>query len=201
MKYLGIIKHLQIQRDHLKVGQSPNRIYRPDPLMSVMGLKLTDRGVFGLSDNPEVIVDVHHIDHPHSRNRGNENGVSINFTAHYTKMRQYFGTDLKEGEAGENILIENDTHLTMYDLGQRIAIQSQQTGEHVYLNHTIPAPPCAEFSIFAAQQPLSGEAMKSALQFLDDGMRGFYTSLQMHNNTSTSRFIIQVGDPVFALYE
>lgn len=195
MKLLGTIKKLQIQRDQLKVGQAPNRVYTTTPLLTVTCIKPTLRGVFGYTDMDNVLVDVHHLDHPHSRNRGNENGLSINFTGHYDRIRQRFGPHMTDGVAGENILVDNAEHITLEELGQRFAIESAVTGQVIYLENTRPAVPCVEFATFTAQGPLSGESMKDALQFLDDGMRGFYTSLAQNQKDP----IIQTGDRVFAL--
>ena len=61
----------------------------------------------------------------------------------------------------------------------------------------VVATPCIEFSQFAinAQMPPSNELIKETLQFLNDGMRGFYATLpEMEELT-----VVQAGDILFAL--
>jgi hypothetical protein len=54
------------------------------------------------------------------------------------------------------------------------------------------APPCREFSGYSARST-EPEAIKGALQFLDDGLRGFYCALG--NPVS---MVITIGDVVLA---
>jgi hypothetical protein len=43
------------------------------------------------------------------------------------------------------------------------------------LANAISAPPCMPFAKFALRDPAaSSETIKSAIQFMDEGMRGFY---------------------------
>ena len=130
---LGRIKQVQVQRSSLKPGKRLSRYYDPTPLLVVESLELTPDGVFGFSINGKRVIDVHHRNHPTSRNHNRTNGVSLGFTSHYKTMRTQFGEHLVDGCAGENILIETDVIITLSDLGNRLAIQSEATGELVYL--------------------------------------------------------------------
>src|SRR3954471_6610206 len=101
---MGTIVRLQVQESSLKVGTKPRR-YEPAPIRSVPALRISVAGVVGLVQNGQAIVDVHHHDHPASKNRGGKNGISLGFTTHYRAMRNQFGEHLPDGIAGENILI------------------------------------------------------------------------------------------------
>lgn len=173
----------------------PNRIYTTEPLMTVDSLRLTPCGVFGMLMDGGEIIDVHHIDHPNSRNRGNENGVSLNFTAHYDKMRARFGNHILNGDAGENILVESENVVALDDLGVKIAIEDMTTGKFTHLTHVIAAPPCVEFSYYVLNKRENGAIIKETLQFLDDGTRGFYMTLGAESEHS----IIHTGDKVYAV--
>ncbi len=192
MKPIGIIKQVQIQRSPLKTGEGAERVYNPVSLLVVDSLRLTPMGAFGLTAYGEEIMDVHHVNHRQSRNNGNANGLSFNFTAHYTKMRERFGSHLTDGIAAENILIEYDQIITQPEIGDRLIIQNVTTNDITVLYEVIDAPPCAPFACFAAKQTLEGQLMKEALQFLDVGTRGFYMTL-----TSEQDAVVQVGDKVF----
>ena len=76
MRLIGTIVRLQIQESSLKVGDRPRR-YDPVPIRSVPALRVSTAGVVGLAKNGETIVDVHHDDHPASKNRGGENGIRL----------------------------------------------------------------------------------------------------------------------------
>lgn len=149
-------------------------------------------GAFGSIGDGGYVIDVHHVSHPGSRNRG-DNWISVGFTSHYRDMRARFGDHLVDGCAGENILVESDEPFTPSTLGKRLAIRNASTGENVLFVSIIAAPPCVEFSQFAARHPLSAEQTKETLQFLDNGMRGFYARLDGELG------IIQVGDTLYVM--
>lgn len=197
MELLGTIKQVQIQRENLKLGETPNRVYHTDPLLVVDSLKLTSRGVLGVMMDGAEIIDVHHIDHPGSRNRGNENGLSMNFTAHYGRMRGQYGEHLAEGVAGENILVNFERIITMEELGTKLAIENADTKQLIYLERVRVAEPCVEFSHFVLQERAGGEKVKETLQFIGDGIRGFYMALADGQNNPT----IQAGDRVYTLHD
>src|SRR5215212_7085368 len=105
MRKLGLIKHVQLQRASLKQGQRPQRYYDPTPLLLVERLQLTPGGVRAVSAEGVPIIDIHHADHPETKNSQGKNGISISFTSHYRAMRERYGAHLPDGCAGENILI------------------------------------------------------------------------------------------------
>src|SRR5262245_2856727 len=178
MREIGSIKLIQVQRSSLKAGERPYRYYDPTPLLVVDGLLLSPEGVVGLAADGQRVIDVHNAGHSASKNHQGVNGVSIGFTGHYQAMCQRFGTHLTDGIAGENILVEADPIFALNELGDRLAIETAG-GALVYLVDLLVAAPCVEFSQFAASQGerLPAEALKVTLQFLGEGMRGFYASL------------------------
>jgi hypothetical protein len=188
MQSIGTIKQVQIQRASLKAGRRPYAYYDPTPLLVVDELLLSPDGVVGVADGGEQIVDVHHAAHLASKSRQGSNGISIGFTGHYQAMRERFGAHLGDGIAGENILVECDHVLALDDLGEQLAIETAG-GALIRLVDLLVAAPCVEFSQFAAGQAerLPPEAMKATLQFLDEGMRGFYTRLPLDAGEATVR--------------
>ena len=199
MHEIGRIKQVQIQRSSLKRGERLSRYYDPTPLLVVESLELTPDGVFGITINGKQVMDVHHINHPISRNHNGINGVSLGFTSHYKAIRNQFGEHLVDGCAGENILIETDAIITLPDLGNRIAIQSKEIRVFVHLINFKVAAPCVEFSQFAANHgmPLAAEPLKAALQSLNDGIRGFYATVI----DQETLMLVKAGDRVFVVDE
>jgi len=174
---IGTVVRLQIQEASLKVGSTPRR-YDPAPIRSVPTLSLSPGGVVGLAENGETVIDVHHHDHPASKNHGGENGISLGFTAHYVAMRQRFGQHLRDGIAGENILIEVDRQFSVGDLADGVVIEGAG-GRRLELRPVIVAAPCVEFSRYAQKFPDGARpdaTVSEALRFLDAGMRGFYAT-------------------------
>ena len=155
MHEIGRIKLLQVQQSGLKVKQHPYGYYDPTPLLVVESLLLSPEGVIGVTVDGRRVVDVHHAHHPASRNHKGVNGVSVGFTGHYKAMRSKFGDHLADGCAGENILVEAESILRLADLGKRLAIQMQKTGELIYLTRLKVAAPCVEFSQFAASHGMA----------------------------------------------
>lgn len=179
MRDIGRIKQVQIQRSSLKLGERPYRVYDPAPLMVVDSLLFNARGVIGLNADGARIIDVHHRDHPTSRNNGGVNGLSIGFTSHYRAMTDRYGDHVINGCAGENILVETEDQVELADLGARLVIRDSVTGESVYLTEIMVAAPCIEFCHYVHKAnlqtaPLVADAVKAGLQFLGNGMRGFY---------------------------
>lgn len=195
MREIGRIKRLQIQRSTLKPGERLHRYYYPDPIMGVPRLLLAPRGVIALTDDQQEIMDLHHADHPQTHNSKGKNGVSLGFTTHYQAMRAQYGEHLIDGIAGENILVETDRAFVLADLGQRIIIESQQTGQRVYLYDFKVAAPCVEFTHYAVNHGLSLPAaqLKAALQFLDNGRRGFYARI----TEQEMPIVVQIGDKIY----
>ncbi len=197
MHEIGHITLLQVQRSSLKLGERLETYYDPTPLLEVEGLRLTPQGVFGITGDGSEVMDLHHIDHPETHNIDGVNGVSIGFTSHYQSMREAYGEHLVNGIAGENILIEADSIVTLKDLGSRVAIALQKTGQIVYLTDLEVAAPCIEFSQFAANygKSLLPDKLKAALQFLNDGRRGFYATIE----DAPNELIVHVGDKIFVV--
>jgi hypothetical protein len=189
---VGTVVRLQVQESSLKVGSKPRR-YDPAPIQSVPALSLDPAGVVGLAENGQAVVDVHHHDHPSSKNRGGENGISLGFTTHYIAMRQRFGQHLHDGIAGENILIEVDRQLSVEDLAGGVVIEGAG-GRRLELRPVIVAAPCVEFSRYALTFPDDARpdaTVTEALRFLDAGMRGFYATY------SGEPAVVEIGARVF----
>ena len=195
MREIGRVKQVQVQRTGLKPGDRLRTYYDPSPLLVVDQALVSAEGVIGVTDDGERVLDVHHMQHPQTRNSGGKNGVSIGFTSHYDAMRTRLNPRLADGCAGENILIEAERSFALADLGGEVALQSAATGEVLYLARLKVAAPCIEFSQYAANDgmPMAGRALKETLQFLDEGRRGFYaTATNQHEPVS-----IRAGDRVF----
>ena len=196
MREIGQISLIQVQRSALVVEDRTKSYYDPTPLVVVEYLLLSPQGVIGVAADGSQVMDIHHENHPNSHNHKGINGVSIGFTSHYRAMRSKLGEHLMDGIAGENIVVESATPHSLANLGERLAIQIQQTGRYIYLSGLQVATPCVEFSLFAANHgmPLPAAQLKETLQFLDGGTRGFYARMEDLQDTVTLR----VGDKVFA---
>jgi hypothetical protein len=190
LKPLGRIVRLQIQPAPLKLGEKPNRRYDPSALRGVSELTLTREGATARTPEGETVLDIHHARHPHTRNHANTNPLSIGFSAHYDLMRAEYGEQLWTGCAGETIIVENLQRIKLDDVAAGIAIVPQNGGAAVWLTSVAVARPCLPFSGYV----LGGtEALvKTTLQFLDDGLRGFYCALEQDAPAP-----IAVGDNVF----
>lgn len=190
LKSLGRILRLQIQPTPLKLGEKPNRRYDPSALMVVSELTLTREGAQARTPEGETVLDIHHARHPHTRNNANTNPLSVGFTAHYDLMRAEYGEHLWTGCAGETLIVENLQRIKLDDVARGIAIAPQNGGEPVWLKSVMVARPCLPFSGYV----LGGTeaSVKTTLQFLDNGMRGFYCALEQESPAT-----IAVGDNVF----
>jgi len=187
MRDVGEIVRLQIQRSSLKTGEKPNRRYDPTPLLIVDRLAVTPAGVRGQSDGGAWLVAVHHRAHPQTKNEDGLHGVSVGFTAHYDAMRARFGDHLSPGCAGENLLAVADRRLSYEELAEGIAVVDAAGRELVRLDVLQVAHPCRPFTGWALGGTVEAQVLKEHLQFLDDGMRGFYCR-------ATGSGIVSVGD-------
>jgi hypothetical protein len=192
LELIGPIVRLQVQISSLKQGERPRSWYDPAPIRSVPKLQIDDGGVTGIDGTS--LADVHHRDHPLSKYRG-ENGISVGLTGHYKRMRERFGDHLVEGIAGESILVQADRTITEGEIEHGVVILT--ANGPVELSAMLSAPPCVEFSKFCAgyrpeQKP--DLTITETLQFLNDGMRGFYATLA---EGSPSPAAIAVGDRVY----
>lgn len=193
MYKIGYVTQVQIQRSSLKVGERPNLVYNPSPLFVVDALLVSPEGCVGQNADGARLLDVHNRAHAHSKNSG-ANGISFNFTQHYQHMRTRFGPHITDGCAGENILIEAKRVFSLAELGKQIVFQNAASGQLICFSALMVAAPCVEFSRFVNKYtPLTSEHIKSTLQFLDEGIRGFYATVRDTQN------IIQAGDQVFLL--
>jgi hypothetical protein len=178
MRVIGEVVRLQAQIEPLKVGEAPRRRYEPEPITPVAALWLQPDGVEGETEMGERLLDVHNERHPHSRNRGGENGVSLGFTSHYALMRERFGPHLTDGIAGESILIETDAVFANGDLPGDLLLETP-AGERAALTGVIVAAPCVEFSRWCLRFPEDARpdlTVTAALQFLHQGLRGWYAT-------------------------
>ncbi|HLF28662.1 MAG TPA: hypothetical protein VJG32_20200 [Anaerolineae bacterium] len=195
LREIGTVARLQIQRSSLKIGQKPYRTYDPSPLLDVRQVSISPAGVVALPPDGQTLLDVHHRDHPDSQ-QAVGNSVSIGFTANYAKMRERFGEHIIHGCAGENILIETGESFALADLGRGVMIRCSVADAELWLGEILVAHPCVEFSRYSLQHPQaekSSDIIKTTLQFLEDGMRGFYaTPGNVHGP-----LIISVGDRVY----
>ncbi len=176
MRTIGRITRLQIQRGSLKRGEKPTRLYDPTPLLSVPALNVTPDGALGASPGAEDtwIVDVHHRAHPDTKNEDGLHGISLGFTSHYDAMREHFGNRVEVGCAGENIIATSDRRFSYDELAAGVAILSPDGKERVRLKVLQVAHPCRPFTGWALGKHVEPEELKKHLQFLDNGMRGFY---------------------------
>jgi hypothetical protein len=194
MQFLGKICRLQVQPTSLKVGDVSRRSYDPAGIRVVPTMTVTPDGVIGWSESGERIDDIHNRDHPASKNRG-DNAISIGFLSHYDEMRRAYGEHVVDGIAGENIVVEQDQLIGEDDIDRGFAIETS-AGSLIRFHHVIVATPCVEFSRYAMQFPEDArpdETVTSTLQFLNDGMRGYYAS---YTGPDVN---VSVGDRVFVL--
>ncbi len=190
MREIGVVKWVQIQQSPLKTGEGANRTYHPSPLLVVEQLRLTADGIEGITVAGETLIDVHHRQHPQTRqNTDGVNGISFGFLKNYPTIRERFGDHLPDGVGGENILIEADI---LPDMVQDKVWIRATNGQLMGLHNVRPAVPCEPFTRFCANRVLAAAEMKAALQFLDDGRRGYYATLTLPVDYS----LVQAGDVV-----
>lgn len=192
---LGPIVRLQIQRSPLKVGEKPNRVYSPAPILAVERLTLTTHGAIAPLPDGTRLLDVHHLDHPQTRNRGKGNALSIGFTAHYALMSKQFGERVATGCAGENILVQTERRVELAEIEKGLAIQTA-SGALVPLNGVMVATPCKPFTGYLLGGTVDSETFKRSLQFLDHGTRGYYCSL-----AASEPVTIALGDTLLAVVD
>jgi hypothetical protein len=176
MRTIGTVTRLQIQRGSLKRGEKPTRVYDPAPLLAVAALSVSPDGALGASpDDPDAwIIDVHHRAHPQTKNDDGLHGISLGFTSHYSAMREHFGDKLSVGCAGENIIASAERRFSYEELEGGVAVLAPDGTERVRLRVLQVAHPCKPFTGWALGKQVEPEELKKALQFLDNGMRGFY---------------------------
>lgn len=191
MQKIGTVAFVQVQRYSMKKVVSDDWQYDTNPLLTVEKLWLSDSGIMGITDDNTVIVDVHSQSHPESKYRG-DNKISFGFLPEYVAMRERFGEHMQDGIAGENILIQVEENLPTDILDKKWILETSD-GQRIDLTSIVVAPPCREFSIFCAQETISGAELKETLQFLHNGRRGYYAELADADLTC----IIQAGDSLY----
>lgn len=196
-RQLGKIKLVQLQPSGLIIETPTGYFYDPSRRVEVDRLLITPKGIEATKPDGEHVLDIHHLDHP-DKAYDDDDLICIGFTSHYEAMRARFGEHMVDGIAGENIIIEFDQEVWTEDLGAQIAIENDETGHIVLLDLVCFAAPCDEFSHFAAQcqhERLPANKLKTTLQFLNNGRRGFLFVLRDGQEAST----VQPGDRVFAV--
>jgi len=192
MRELGHVVRLQIQRSSLKTGEKPHRVYDPAPILTVDRLSVSPDGALGEAGQDAWMVDIHHRMHPSTKNPDGEHGISLGFTSHYDVMRAQLGDRITPGCAGENILVETPGRVGMEDLTGGVGLLTRDGHEVVRLQVLQVAHPCRPFSGWALGGVVETDVLKATLQFLDDGMRGFYC-------VGVGTGIVSVGDRVVIL--
>ena len=197
IRELGRVKLVQVQPNGLIIKSPSGYFYDASRLVKVDSLTITSLGIEADTLEGEHVLDIHHIDHP-DKAYDNDDLVSIGFTSHYKAMRAHFGEHMVDGIAGENIIIEYEPEVWLDDLGGQIAFENANTGRLARLDVVSYAAPCDEFSHFAARSQdkrLPAAKLKSTLQFLGNGRRGFLLVLINGQEQAT----VRSGDRVFAV--
>ena len=196
---LGIVELVQVQPSGLIIDTPSGWFYDETRRVEVEKLIITSLGIEATTTDGEHVLDIHHINHP-DKEYDDDDLVCIGFTSHYQAMRERFGEHMQDGTAGENIIIKCDQEVWMVDLGSQIAFENAETGQKTFLDVLSFVAPCDEFSHFAANsqhERLSAEELKAALQFLNNGRRGFLLVLSEGQESTT----IQAGDRMFVIYD
>lgn len=194
---LGIVKLVQVQPSGLIIETPSGYFYDASRRVEVDQLLITSKGIEATTPDGEHVLDIHHLDHP-DKAYDDDDLVCIGFTSHYNAMRARFGDHMVDGIAGENIIIDLEEEVWPEDLGQQIGIENADTGQLALLDMVSFAAPCQEFSHFTAQsqyKKLPADELKSILQFLGNGRRGYLLILS-ENQEEVS---IQSGDKVFVV--
>lgn len=194
---LGQVKLVQLQPSGLIIEKEKTPtgyFYDSSRLVEVDQLTITALGIEATTRTGEHVLDIHHINHP-DKEYDDDDLICIGFTSHYEAMRGRFGPHMVDGIAGENIIIECDKEIWLEELGQQLIIENAESGHQMRLKMISHANPCQEFSQFAIgnqyEKPPAAE-MKSALQFLGKGRRGFLFVMQDGQGIAT----VQPGDKI-----
>jgi len=168
------IVRLQVQRGPVKVGKAPLRSYRPTAIVSVDRIVAGPRGVHGLTADGAEILDVHHQDHPQSRDPKGRAGVLFMGTGDYIALRERYGDHVVDGIAGETVLVDAPAGLAPLSLPSVVTVSTADGS--LELRDVREAGPCVEFSRFCLRQepsPTVDDAVRQALVDLDHGARGY----------------------------
>ncbi len=196
---IGQVRLVQLQPSGLIIdAPEPGPVrsfYDASRRVEVSSLQISPRGIEATLATGERVLDIHHLDHP-DKAYDDDDLVCVGFSAHYDAMRREFGEHMVDGVAGENILIDFPDEVWPADLGHKLAIENQDTGEKALLEMVSFAEPCVEFSRFCARRPyeeMSGRRLGEILRFLGNGRRGFLLVL----NDALDVVTVRPGDKVF----
>lgn len=195
MELIGTIVRLQMQIASLKVRETTREQYDPAGLWVAPAFDVAEAGVSSRDERGDLVLDQHHRDHPHSKNRRGVNGLSIGFTAHYALMRDRFGDHLTDGIAGENIVVDTARQVLPDEVANGLCIVPAE-GSEMLLENIVVAEPCVPFTRFALRYPTearSNRTVSEALTFLRAGMRGYYVTYRGQPAT------LHTGDRVYSL--
>ena len=199
LRELGRVKLVQVQPNGLIIKTPTGYFYDVSRRLEVDQLKITSLGIEATTAEGEHVLDIHHISHP-DKAYDDDDLVCIGFTSHYEAMRDRFGEHMADGTAGENIIIDCDDDVWPEDLGSGIAIENPNTGQLAILALVSIAAPCDEFGHFVNQsqdERLPADKLKTTLQFLGNGRRGFLLVLEEGQEEAE----VQRGDRVFVVEE
>ena len=201
VRQLGQVNLVQLQPYGLII-KTPKKTptghyYDATRLLQVDQLEITPLGIEARIPGGRHILDIHHFNHT-DKAYDEDDLVCIGFTSHYEAMRSNFGEYMVNGIAGENIVIEYPEEVWPDDLGQRLGIENQETGEMAKLEMVKFATPCIEFSQFCIQsqyEKTPAKIIKDVLKFLGNGRRGLLLVLNKLHDVIT----VRPGDKVFVL--
>jgi len=198
-RQLGMVSLVQLQPQGLIIetpGKTTNGyFYDPSRRVQVDQLEISPRGIEAALPDGERVLDIHHLDHP-DKAYDDDDLVCVGFSAHYEAMREEFGEHMIDGIAGENIIVDSPEEVWMADLGEKLGIENQETGEMAILEMIESAAPCPEFSQFCIQrqyEKIETPQMRQILRFLGKGRRGFLLVLDQQQGAVT----VRPGDRVF----
>ena len=158
---LGRVKLVQVQPAGLIIETPSGYFYDAARRVEVESLSITPLGIEATTPEGEHVLDIHHLSHPDKAYDENDL-VCIGFTSHYEAMRARFGEHMVDGIAGENIVIEYDEEVWPNDLGQRIVIENQDTGQRALLDLISHASPCPSPSVSACAWLLTNGQLSSS---------------------------------------
>jgi len=188
---------LQIQTRPLKPGRAPYREYRPEGLQPVDRLLVSPRGNHGEWAGPDrehAAIDVHHQDHPQSRDRKGKGGISVIGTGDYLRLREQYGPHLVDGVAGESVLVDAADGLAEAAFPADFSIRTASGMINFRLGRV--ADPCVEFSRFCLGEeagPEVSDAVRKALIDLDNGHRGYRAAAAGSGTVTIGDFLLLPG--------
>jgi hypothetical protein len=184
------IVRLQVQCGPVKIGTAPLRWYEPAGIVPVSTLLAEPRGVRGVTADGEVVLDVHHRDHPQSRDRKGKAGILFMGTGDYVALRERYGDHVVDGIAAETVLLDAPDGLAGGGLPPTVTVLT--AGGPLELHGVRTAAPCVEFSRFCLRRDVSAvvdEAVKKTMLDLDGGARGY-------RSIASGAATIAVGDVI-----